>query len=348
MDDFNALLEGVKAEATAAAAVKDKPAGDSTPPNGGGKPAGKAAAKPREIRPIVPQLDDDSPAGETKPAAGETKPANVETKPTGDEPPAKPDVHTVTPPAPAKLDAGLVAKAAALGISKEDAQLYGTDERLQKAVDSLQGRIAQAVQDAKKPKPEPFKVKLSKDDYDENVVNAFEEMNTFYQKQLDELRTEVRQMKGDGEKDRDAQEQVAFVGWFDKKVESLGRNYEALLGKGNADALDGKSEHFLNRQSVSKRMNWLEAGYEEDNQPVPDRDRLFEEALASVFYNKLSELARKELVDRLNKRKGLIINKPTHREASDVVIDPEQRAVNEVARKLHAYGHAQASKTSIL
>jgi len=343
-DDFKALLEGVKAEATA---TKDKPA-EPVHPNGGDKPAGKPAAKPKAIGPIVPQLDDDPPPGETKPAAGDTPPANVETKPAGDAPPVKPADNTVTPPAPVKLDAGLVAKAAALGISKEDAQLFGTDERLQKAVDSLQARVARAVQDATKPKPEPFKVKLSKEDYDDNVVNAFEEMNAHYKERIDGLEATVQELKADGGKDREAREQTEFVGWFDKTVESLGKNYEPLLGKGTADALDEKSEAYLNRQKVSKRMNWLAAGYEEDNQPVPDRYLLFEEAMASVFYNKLSELARKELIDRLNKRKGLIINRPSHREASEVEVDPEQRAVNEVARKLQSYGHTQVSRAGIL
>lgn len=262
-----------------------------------------------------------------KPAEDETE-EKKDTTDTGDEHPAdekaekaKKDEEAETPTHSEEL----LAKAAAVGISAEEAADY-SEKALERTVELLESK-AQTDANAgkgtetdekkggegetgKEDKVEKYDcgLKCGPDDpWDAEFVAA---LNKQGQEQLDRYRAlEAKHNDLTAKFDkltRDSEESQAarFTDQFDDMIEALGRDWEDVFGKGRFDDIAHNSKEFKARAAVQEQMTVLAKGYAASKKRPPALKQLLTEALAVKFPDRKANAALKEAAKTLEKRKG--------------------------------------------
>jgi hypothetical protein len=98
---------------------------------------------------------------------------------------------------------------------------------------------------------------------------------------------------------------------FDNTLNSLGDEYEPLLGKGNWSELSkAKPEAARNRQKVFTKMQVLRQGYQLAGEPVPSESELINEAVQASFYRQAQEIARNSIKRQIKKAGSQALSRP--------------------------------------
>ena len=81
----------------------------------------------------------------------------------------------------------------------------------------------------------------------------------------------------------DQQDAMRHADWMDRKFETLGENFDEVLGKGEFEDLEPGGTQRANRMAVSKRMGAVVQVYVKAKKPIPTRTKLFKMAVDKLF-----------------------------------------------------------------
>lgn len=276
--------------------------------------------------------------GETPETAleGETAVENVDATPSGDE-----------------IDDDLFRIAENAGISRAEAEAFGSAKALERALLIIMEREERAAaqtgrQETQRPPVQTpqdiidklkFKPAWKPDGLDPELVQTVDALNAHYGdlavQQYNEI-TALKQAMGFLVQKANEDAAASVVQEFESFVSGLGSNYEGLFGKGHGRDLDPRGKEYGNRVKLLQKADTFAAGYRARNQRVPDPRTLYQEALHAVFGNEIKQTARRELAEKVQRRQGQALSRPTHRHNG--AIDPTQAAIAAVAEEMRKQG----------
>ena len=233
-----------------------------------------------------------------------------DTDPVGDPP--QNVGETKAPP----MGPALLARAEALGLTREEALEYGDPKTLERAISHME-RVSPKQQQQAAPVPQDADIPdLDPEVYDEKIVAGWGAMK----QTIGSLQAQLGQLL-------DINRQTAtkeFGDWFyGKAVKGLGDQYKPLVSNGG-------------ERKILDAMDTLHRGYMQRGQQLPSRDDLFKQAVSIAFGDQAQSVARKEIGQQLDKRKGNLLNRNTQRPGKSLT--PEQAAIRAVSEKMAAFG----------
>jgi hypothetical protein len=246
----------------------------------------------------------------------------------------------------------LAARAEAMGISKEDVQLFGSAAAVERAVALLESKAAKLpapdepggkeekkdgegedAGDKKDGEDDDFVVvDLDPDEYDEPLVKGFKTMSKM-----------VEKMKGleSRLKDIDSafsmQGVVEFETKFDNWLEELGEAAEADLGKGRGLELKKDSPQMASRVKIIDEYQALADRLAKEGKPLPPQAELFEEALRRALPDVHSKVKKTKTPNNDQTPRGSRRPVSRHSDAAKSK-DPRKEAVRFVNQKLREAG----------
>ena len=238
-------------------------------------------------------------------------------------------------PKPPVIGDYAVTQAIHAGFSEEEAKSFGSEKALARAVEMLQDARDAAV------KPEDKKATkgplddlpdLDPEIYGEEaikILNAMKETIKAQQEQLDGYK-EVSQQALQQQENVAARE---IEQWFDKSVESLGKDFEVALGKGGYGSLDRGSSQFAKRDAIANQMAIVMSGYQARGLQPPPRDKVFESVAQMVLADEYQVVRERKITEKLAKRGPMHLNRPNgnkggSKESADPLADTA-RLINE-------------------
>lgn len=201
----------------------------------------------------------------------------------------------------------LLARASELGWSEEDVKSLGAQKlgRLLSTLEVQREATRETKETPAKPEPEKVAAKAPAIDWkkygelDPNILSALKDLQANYETALAERDAKLGKM----EQHFNQQAYDEFGHWFEGKVKGLGKEYaEVIKGGGERKILDA--------------MEVIHKGLVASKAKIPARDELFETAKLLAFGAKTQEIARKEITNKVEKRKALITARPTQRDTS--------------------------------
>jgi len=177
---------------------------------------------------------------------------------------------------------------------------------------------------AETPPEGPLTVKLTAEDYGQELVDEMSGVVAQLNQQFNELR-EMKQQLQMVSTSFQSQEEAAFAERMDGYFNSLGEEYVAIVGKGKLAEMAAESKEAKARKEVNDTMFALAAGYQRLGQPIPSEKVLLERAARMVFGGHTQELARRQVAEQARNARGQFVAKPTHRDGKP--LDPMSRAV---------------------
>jgi hypothetical protein len=207
------------------------------------KPATETTPQPTEG--TTPDADEGASTDDTAPAEKAEAKAESEAQKTEPEPEASEP----------EFDDTLLREARQRGFSDEQAKAFGQPGRLRDAMTAMDRQLMGAMNAPQPPAPQPqqpapptpqpqsaprgpmeappseFKVHLDPENFDKEIIDQFEKMNAYYQAHV----TDMQRAMGQFIQQTNAREHAAKVDQFDAYMNSLGPEYESLVGKGTVD-----------------------------------------------------------------------------------------------------------------
>ena len=251
------------------------------------------------------------------------------------------------------VDPALLAQAKEHGFSEADAKALGPQglAAVVAAVDRRMSALGQQVLDAQtqpaKPAvegqaapapaatppaqaapaqlpPEGFKWELPAEEFDDRLLGN---LNKFDQHVSSQFKAVQGVLDGLMAVERQRQ-QAVLEQKFDAQLDKLGAEWEPVYGKGAIE--DKNSEAFKARAAVWSEMRAMAAGYQAHNIPVPPFEQLITRAARALHGDKaqakVGEGVRKSIASTLDKRRGAMMPRPSHRTPSNAPHDPDADA----------------------
>lgn len=169
--------------------------------------------------------------------------------------------------------------------------------------------------------------KLDPELYDEAIVSVVDKLS----KEIVGLRAEL--------KSKDREREVAEAGAFlEQRFAEISPEYVEVFGKGPTRNLAKDSEQLKHRIAVVEQMDVIEEGLRQKGRPVPPAGELFEQAMRAALGKTLEAAKERGLHNKLQRRRGVMSPRPTHRESSDESrLPPEKRAARFVRDQMRAF-----------
>lgn len=247
--------------------------------------------------------DDDSEQDRAPAAEPDTEDRSSE--PEESESPAEPEENE------SWIDDELTKRAESFGFSRDDLAELGSKDAAEKVISAYARKLSDlgrpaAPSDAyrkepaepkeKEPQATEFKIKLNADYTDPEVVRQFQDLHSYQESQLTQLRSQVGEMQ----RLLNAYASQAFDEQFDRWLEELGPDYEGLFGKGRGHELDPEKDEFKNRVKVREMMQTIYSGFlaskPKDRPPVGHP--LFLQAVYSALGKEMTETTKRKVADR--------------------------------------------------
>ena len=247
----------------------------------------------------------------------------------------------------------LAARAEAMGISKEDVQLFGSAAAVERAVALLEAKAAKLPNpdepggkkeekkdgegedagDKKSEEDDEFVlVDLDPDEYDEPLVRGFKTMS----KMVERLKGLEARLK-DIDSAFSMQGVVEFEAKFDNWLEELGEAAEADLGKGRGLELKKDSPQMASRVKIIDEYQALADRLAKEGKPLPPQAELFEEALRRALPDVHSKVKKTKTQNNDQTPRGS--RRPVSRRSDAAKSkDPRRDAVRFVKQKLREAG----------
>jgi len=229
-------------------------------------------------------------------------------------------------------------RAEQVGLTPEEVETLG--DGLKVAVGVLESKqtvvdeIPESTSEKNEPEGEeetPFELEMSEDDFDPELVSAVKGVHEHHEKRYARLEAEVKTLR-EGNVRR---EQQAFEARFDDRIDSLGDDYAETLGTGSGIELDAGSSQMKMRVEIIEEMTSIQSRQMKAGRSALPEQQLFKQAVNRVCPDVKKESARKEIADKLKRRKGSMLNKPQSGEEN---LTPTQRAKRSLAAKMEAMG----------
>jgi hypothetical protein len=226
------------------------------------------------------------------------------------------------------LDYDLLMEAGRMGMSKEQALAFGSNEGLRAALDYVQSQKPQEEQEEapEEEAPKGFSFDLPEDEYDEKLVGQLNGFAEHMQAQLSKI-TEVLSTSQQGyDLIREQAEQkraYEMETQFDSTLDGID-GYGKLFGK----APEKGTPEFKAREKVWKELSILVqadrlAGRE------TSIGELTKDAIMKTYPEKFQEQVKKSILDKLKKRKSAMGEKPSSGEEHE---SEDERAISRLSK----------------
>jgi hypothetical protein len=292
-------------------------------------------AEPAEDQSMADAFDFDVPDGgpdDVSEEGDEGKPAPE----TGDdEQPAGTEEDTEeTAPAKESLDPKLLVRIGRMGLSDTETDRLlglGNNAAISSVLSVLESRQASHPntgdgQDGEK-KPEWFEVGDEvAEKFDTDLVNTLKSMNSSTRKAVEQMFDQYERRIQDMSNILASRSEDAF----EDAVESLGKDWQPVFGKGDAFNIDRNSDAWRNREQLRS-----EVFSDKYKGSVPRRVKA---AVAAMFAEHSEKIAKDALVQKARNRQGQFIGKPAQRKMSDAEMSPRQRAVANASKFMKERG----------
>ena len=197
------------------------------------------------------------------------------------------------------------------GFTTAEANSFGNENTLLKAVQIINEKGAPAAEESKEEKASLLGdlPKLDPEQYEPEVIASFDKMRDAIQEQqkvIEQLKQETQVSQAN----QSAQAGRELVAWFDGKVAGLGKQHTKTLGEGSHGSLNQGSSQYAKREEIADHINLLSAGYASTGREAPPLDTLFDQAAKFVLQDEIGSIKEKKLSDRLSKRAGQHLARP--------------------------------------
>lgn len=122
----------------------------------------------------------------------------------------------------------------------------------------------------------------------------------------------------------------------DYLIAKLGDDFVDLFGDGPANSLSRKSAQYKARTEVVQEMKRIQDSARSAKRKVPESKDAFDQALRSVFGDKVKQAERRELATKVKARQSQLISRPSSNGAKPV--SGRERAIANVAQILRDRG----------
>jgi hypothetical protein len=225
-----------------------------------------------------------------------------------------------------------IGRAMRAGMTEEQIQAARSSDELDRTVALLESRMqssdtsaddepAKQTQQEKPPGvalPE-WKPELD-DDIEPSIAKALQGVPDYVGKHLEAaLAPVLQERKQMGEKLMQMEQYIisqanaANCAKLDNFVSGLGEEGEGIYGKGDVDSLDPNSPGFKARYDLDQKVNMLRDSYSRTGQNPPSDKRLLKEAHMLMHPETVVKKGRKDVLLRIQRGKGAVVNKPTSR-----------------------------------
>lgn len=238
------------------------------------------------------------------------------------------------PPPPPKVTQAQIQRALDVGITPEEAQTY-SPEQLDRTIGVLERGLAKvllAQRGGDQPKPpepeqpqapvaeEEFKLGLDPNQYDQNVISAFNGIVNHFQKKLKAIEEKfgvveplVPQVQSMVQAQQEQQIQQYF-NEFDAGIAALGEDYQDLFGKDRAER-QANPALMENAKKVYEHVRILHAGYTQNKMQPPGTRELVALANQMLHANHAAEKAKAKATakvqEQLRGQNGQFIQRPS-------------------------------------
>ena len=199
------------------------------------------------------------------------------------------------------------------GFTVAEANSFGNEQTLLKAVQIINEKTPVGVAEKEHVEKELLLSdlpKLDPEQYEPEVIASFKKIKDAYQKQQETIEQLVQETQA-SQANQHAQAGRELVAWFDGKVAGLGKQHIKTLGEGSHDSLNQGSSQYAKREEIADHINLLSAGYAGIDRESPPLDVLFDQAAKFVLQDEIGEIKEKKLSDRLSKRAGQHLARPS-------------------------------------
>jgi len=206
----------------------------------------------------------------------------------------------------------LLERAVKAGYSLIEAKEFSTPKDLERAVSKFKAG-------EKEEEPEKFECGLDPEKYDEEFIKLSNELGQLkldMKKQAESGTKTSAEEKAKAEEAELSRRAEEHDNWLDKQFTG-NKDFEEELGTETVDKIDRESEQFKNRVKVQKKFAILAKGYIAAEEDLPTREELFEEALNSVFTEKVKRIAVKGTKEKLAKQAGQVLGRPGSKVAAE-------------------------------
>jgi len=243
------------------------------------------------------------------------------------------------------FDNDLVQKAFDYGLSKEEIEAFGNNDVLTHHLTSMDKQfLSIGKEQLNKPisndnstnknipvssdKETGFKVNLSPDVYEQELIDTVEGLNKFYQDKLSGLESKLEQIT-----QKEIQRETDYLyDTFDSIIDGLEDSYKDVLGKGSRHDIDKGSEQFKNRVKILENVNALDAGLKSMNKPVPNFESLVQKAINMEYSNLAKKNVRQDIAKQLDKQKNRFTIPPTN--VNPKAVSGRDKAIMNIKKKL--------------
>jgi hypothetical protein len=253
------------------------------------------------------------------------------------------------------LDEDLKQRASEYGFSEED--LAGMDAKtVEAAIGAVDRRLArgqepqaqppvQAQAQAAAAQAQQIKELILElpDDIDPSIVKALKTLQTGFNEQAKQLQqalglaTNHQQAVAYLSQESFNRQQEQVESQFDKTLDNLGEDYKAVLGV-TAEIKPG-SPQFKQREEIWNTTRALLAGYQVNGIRNPGFAEVTRRAVGAVLGGRGIEIARNKLNKEVQARRSQAIARP-RAGGQKAPLDPEQRAVTNIAARLDKINHS--------
>lgn len=252
------------------------------------------------------------------------------------------------PPPPA-FPQELLDRAGRSGMTEAEARAFGP-ERLGQVLSLMDRQLARQsmTQQGQRPQQTPpqqqappqglpaYELKLNKDVYDPELVEAVEGLSKHYHGQVNALAAQVQQLLGHHQ----AAAGQAFAAQFDGWLGELGDGYHDALGKGALADVRGDPKAMAARQELLATMDALADAYARSGTQVAEKD-LFQRAVRALHgereVRQAADEGRRKVEEQLRNRRGQFTSRPTQRQSAPSQ-SREQQAVANLASRMKDMG----------
>ena len=222
----------------------------------------------------------------------------------------------------------------AVKVIEEEAKVESSktvEQKQAEAAAKVVAADAKVAEEAKAKEAGTYVSDLKPDEWDEEVIKqdtergqkalddtkALQEQNTKLQSALDQ---QARQRTGD---------------WLDRKFNELGKDFHAVLGKGEFEDLTPASVPYDNRIKVGNRMAAIQQAYVRAKKEVPSRNKFFSRAVTDLFKTEKNKAKTEaKTVKKLGERAGQVLGKGSQKASTLSAADGVMKIMSDFDNKL--------------
>ena len=247
--------------------------------------------------------------------------------------------------ADAGRDEFLVSQAEQIGFTREEAESFGSDAALARAMTVVLRRMPSKAEATEE---EPAKEKKSLDglvdlkelgledeDYEDvKLYQAVKEMNRVYAEKLAALEQTATEGAAN---ERERANMQMLANRVDQSIQGLGQGWGEIFGEGAIEDLEEGAPQVENRLNVWRLVQELK-GIDQQRGVVREPSMLVRIAANSLFPDNTSAAIRKDIVSKAKKRQENIIEMPG-RQDTRAVSDTDDQALDAVRRAMNEKGY---------